>query len=104
VIARTLQSPHLAIDTSVNHEIAGYGSAAGCRWRIVARAHEIQERLMQNTDLTVHVICRPGTSLRELCLSPLAPSHVGHMILRREEPHARIGFIGANSEFSLHNS
>ena len=24
--------------------------------RIVARAHDIQERLMQNTDLTVHVV------------------------------------------------
>jgi hypothetical protein len=34
--------------------------------RIVARAHDIQARLMQNTDLTVHVIalCVPKTYTR----------------------------------------
>ena len=34
--------------------------------RIVARAHEIQERLMQNTDLTVHVI---ASQERVICLT-----------------------------------
>ena len=33
--------------------------------RIVARAHDIQERLMQNTDLTVHVIASQERRLRK---------------------------------------
>jgi len=57
--------------------------------RIVARAHEIQERLMQNTDLTVHVIASPGTSVRKLCLPTLTSSHASaryhHRSRQRQE-------------------
>ena len=49
--------------------------------RIVARAHDIQERLMQNSDLTVHVIASQERSLRKLCLSPPTSSHVGADII-----------------------
>ena len=42
--------------------------------RIVARTHEIQQRLIQNTDLTVHFIASQDQDLHKLCLSPLASS------------------------------
>ena len=45
--------------------------------RIVARAHDIQARLMQNTDLTVHVIASQERRSRRLCLSPSASSFAG---------------------------
>ena len=44
--------------------------------RVVARAHDIQERLMQDNALTVHVIAHQDTC-RPLCLSPPTSSHVG---------------------------
>ena len=49
--------------------------------RIVARAHDIQERLIQNTDLTVHVIASQERRLRKLCLSPATPSSLAPDII-----------------------
>ena len=42
--------------------------------RIIARAHDVQARLAQNTKLTVHDIARDGTSHGRLHLYPAAPS------------------------------
>ena len=45
--------------------------------RIVARAHDIQERLMQNSELTLHAIASQEHVTARLRLSPPAPSFVG---------------------------
>ena len=59
--------------------------------RIVARAHEIQERLMQNTDLTVHVIASqehvtPGYVSRLLRLPSLAPDIITAIVNGKNPP------------------
>jgi hypothetical protein len=45
--------------------------------RIIARAHDPQERVMQNNDLTLHTICQPGARHARLYLSPPARSFAG---------------------------
>ena len=45
--------------------------------RIVARAHDIQEHLMQKSGLTLHAIASPGARYARLRLSSLAPFFVG---------------------------
>ena len=45
--------------------------------RIVARAHDIQERLMQKTGLTLHAIASQEHVHARLRLSPPAPFFVG---------------------------
>ena len=59
--------------------------------RIVARAHEIQERLMQNTDLTVHVIASQeqvsaNYVYRLLRLPTLAPDIITAIVNGKNPP------------------
>ena len=59
--------------------------------RIVARAHEIQARLMQNTDLTVHLIASQervseGYISRLLRLPSLAPDIITAIINGKNPP------------------
>ena len=59
--------------------------------RIVARAHEIQERLMQNTDLTVHAIASQervttGYVSRLLRLPSLAPDILTAIVNGKNPP------------------
>jgi DNA invertase Pin-like site-specific DNA recombinase len=59
--------------------------------RIVARAHDIQERLMQNTDLTVHVIASQGRVsanyvYRLLRLPTLAPDIITAIVNGKSPP------------------
>jgi hypothetical protein len=62
--------------------------------RIVARAHDIQERLMQNNDLTVHGIASQER-VSANCLSPSTSSHAAarhhHSHRQRQEPAATHG-------------
>ena len=59
--------------------------------RIVARAHEIQERLMQNTDLTLHAIASqeqvsPDYVYRLLRLPSLAPDIITAIVNGKNPP------------------
>ena len=59
--------------------------------RIVARAHDIQERLMQNTDLTLHAVASqehvtPGYVSRLLRLPSLAPDIIAAIINGKNPP------------------
>jgi site-specific DNA recombinase len=59
--------------------------------RIVARAHDIQERLMQNTDLTVHVIASQervsaNYVYRLLRLPTLAPDIISAIVNGKNPP------------------
>ena len=59
--------------------------------RIVARAHDVQARLMQNTDLTVHVIpnrerVSANYVYRLLCLPSLVPDIITAIINGKNPP------------------
>jgi site-specific DNA recombinase len=76
----------LAADTAY-----GTGKADPSLLRIIARAHDIQERLIQNTDLTVHDIAREegvsGSYVYILLRLPsLAPDIVTAIINGRNPP------------------
>ena len=60
--------------------------------RIVARAHDIQERLMQKSGLTLHAIASqehvtPGYVSRLLRLSSLAPDIITAIVNGKNPPH-----------------
>ena len=60
--------------------------------RIIARAHDIQGRLMQSTDLPLHVIANqervtPGYVSRLLRLPLLAPDIVSAIVNGKNPPH-----------------
>ena len=67
-LKRVGREMRMLVENSDNQMIADPGLL-----RIVARAHDIQARLMQNTDLTVHVIANQER-VSANCLSPSASS------------------------------